>query len=195
MVSDGVWVQPRRFSSLQPLRTLFFAHDCSAHEECQARALISGISAIYRLELFAGAQDVVADVPGPDRKSRRNKAKSVGTRAQGCREPQSEQLSARDNGELSAAQLCVPADGTGRQGTNYFPVSFASELPYWSAHFWCGARSHPEPALAVGHGRRPYLLHEALNSGLALPEKSPVVPGFSEGSPGFEPSRALARAS
>src|SRR5580704_4525391 len=63
-------------------------------------------------------------------------------------------------------------------------------FPIWSAHFWCGARRHPEPALAVGHGRRPYLLHEALNSGLALPEKSPVVPGFSEGSPGFEPSRA-----
>ena len=179
----GVLVQPRRFSSVQPLRTLFFAHDCSAHEECHARALISGVSAIYLLEPFAGAQDVVADVPGPDRKSRRNKAKSVGTRAQGRREPQSEQLS---------AQLCVLADGTGRQGTNYFPVSFASELPYWSIHFWCGVRRHPEPALAVGHGRRPYLLHEALNSGLVLREKSSVVPGFSEGSPGFEPTRALA---
>ena len=39
---------------------------------------------------------------------------------------------------------------------------------------------------------RPYLLHEALDFGLVLWEKSSVVPGFSEGSPGFEPSRALA---
>jgi hypothetical protein len=44
--------------------------------------------------------------------------------------------------------------------------------------------------LAVG--RRPYLLHEALNSGLVFWEKSSVVPDFSEGSSGFEPSRALA---
>ena len=149
------------------IKTLFFAHDCSAHEECHARALISGVSAIYRLELFAGAQDVVADVPGPDRKSRRNNAKSVGTRAQGRREPQSEQLS---------AQLCVLADGTGRQGTNYFPVSFASVFE--RTLLVRRARHHPEPALAVGHGPRPYLLHEALNSGLVLREKSSVVPGF-----------------
>src|SRR5260370_37446412 len=45
-----------RFSSLQGLRALFFAHDCSAHEECHAQALISGVSAIYLLEPFAGAR-------------------------------------------------------------------------------------------------------------------------------------------
>ena len=65
-------------------------------------------------------------------------------------------------------------------------------LPYSSVHFWCGARRHPEPALAVGRGPRPYLLPQALNSGLVLREKSSVVPDFSESSRGIVPSRALA---
>ena len=60
------------------------------------------------------------------------------------------------------------------------------------AYTFGGAHDIIQPPLAVGRGRGPYVLHEALDSGLVLRKKSSVVPGFSEGSSGFEPSRALA---
>ena len=145
--------------------------------------MISGVSAIYLLEPFAGAQDVVRDVPGPDRKSTRSKAKSVGTRAQGRR---GRNLNSHlRNYAFSRTELV----DKGRIISRY-PLLPSFRIGAYT--FGPARERHPEPALAVGHGRRPYLLHEALNSGLVLPEKSTVVPGFSEGSPGFEPSRALA---